>query len=139
MRIYHGTTIDVVVGNIYTFQAAAIVNAANPGLRGGGGVDGMVHRQAGPGLLAELIERYPGGGVTGGAYITGSHGINTASYIIHAVGLDCCRVANFATAAADLRRAYACSLRVVAAAGARTIAFPPITSCIFTYPASRSS
>ena len=75
--------IEIVQGDITRLQVDAVVNAANEGLRGGGGVDGAIHRAAGPGLLAELRKyaRCP----TGDAVVTGGHAL-PARYVIHAVG-----------------------------------------------------
>lgn len=69
-----------------TLQAVdAIVNAASEELRGGGGVDGAIHRAAGPGLLEELVTRYPDGCPTGQARISGGHEL-PARHVIHTVG-----------------------------------------------------
>src|SRR5919197_2260396 len=75
--------IEIVVGDITTLQVDAIVNAANAALRGGGGVDGAIHRAAGPELLNELL-RFPSC-PTGEAVITRGYRL-PAKYVIHAVG-----------------------------------------------------
>ena len=76
--------IEVVRADITTLAVDAIVNAANAMLRGGGGVDGAIHRAAGPGLMDELRRRYAGCD-TGDAVITGGHEL-PARFVIHAVG-----------------------------------------------------
>ncbi len=77
--------LDAVQGDITELAVTAIVNAANNAMRGGGGVDGAIHRAAGPGLLEELRERFPDGLDTGDAGWSGGHDL-PASYVIHVVG-----------------------------------------------------
>lgn len=122
--------IEIVQGDITRLDVDAIVNAANSGLRGGGGVDGAIHRAAGPGLLAEL-KRFPGC-ATGDAVITGGHAL-PARYVIHAVG----PVWYGGTRGEPgfLRRAYERSFALAAAAdGVRSIAFPAISTGVYGYP-----
>src|ERR1700687_5324376 len=83
----NGKKLRLVVGDITKIPVDAIVNAANSGLRGGGGVDGAIHRAGGPGIMRELdaIRATSGGCPTGSAVVTGA-GALPAQYIFHAVG-----------------------------------------------------
>jgi O-acetyl-ADP-ribose deacetylase (regulator of RNase III) len=135
-----GTLINCVQADILTFKADAIVNAANTTLRGGGGVDGAIHAAAGPEMLAELRREFPAGGVVGGAYRTKAYNIRTAKHVIHAIGpdfrlepdeLDDPRLK---TAGTLLKEAYTRSLRIAVLLGARTVAFPTISTDIYAFP-----
>ena len=123
--------ISVVLGDITTLKVDAIVNAANAGLRGGGGVDGAIHRAAGLGLLQEIIEKYPDGIVVGEAVATFAHNLK-AMYVIHTVGpryyLD---GVDHARLLAD---AYRNSIRVATELGCKSIAFPAISTGVYGYP-----
>jgi O-acetyl-ADP-ribose deacetylase (regulator of RNase III) len=77
--------LEVVQGDITTLSVDAIVNAANNRMRGGGGVDGAIHRVAGRGLLTECVERFPDGLATGAAGWTTGHRL-PARWVIHVVG-----------------------------------------------------
>lgn len=77
--------LEVVQGDITRLEVDAIVNAANNRMRGGGGVDGAIHRAAGRGLLAECVERFPRGLATGAAGWTTGHAL-PATWVIHVVG-----------------------------------------------------
>ena len=131
--------IEVLLDDITTLDVDAIVNAANETLLGGGGVDGAIHRAAGPGLLAEcraLPEvragvRCP----TGEARITGGHAL-PARHVIHTVG----PVWHGGTAgeAQQLASCYRNCLQLAQARGLRSIAFPAISCGVYGYPPGRA-
>jgi O-acetyl-ADP-ribose deacetylase (regulator of RNase III) len=122
--------VRVVEGDITLLDVDAIVNAANSSLLGGGGVDGAIHRAAGPGLLAEC--RGLGGCPTGEARITRGHGL-PARHVIHTVG-PVYRQHDPAEAERLLRSCYTESLRLAGEAGLETIAFPGISTGVYGYP-----
>jgi len=127
--------IEVVRGDITALAVDAIVNAANPTLLGGGGVDGAIHRAAGPGLLAEcrcIPELRPGVRCpTGDARITGGHRL-PARYVVHTVGP--VWRGGGTSEEALLRSCYRTSLIVAATYGVRSIAFPAISCGAYGYP-----
>jgi O-acetyl-ADP-ribose deacetylase (regulator of RNase III) len=126
-----GRRLELARGDITLERVDAIANAANAALRGGGGVDGAIHRAAGPGLLAELRERYPTGTPTGTAVATGGHDL-PARWVLHAVG-PVWRGGEDGEAEL-LAGAYRSSLVVADELGARSVAFPAISMGIYGYP-----
>lgn len=128
----------VVQGDITKLSVTAIVNAANSSLLGGGGVDGAIHRAAGPALLAEcrVIRARQGGCKTGEAVITGA-GQLPARYVIHTVGP---RWNGGHRGEPELLAScYRHSLRLAAEAQAESVAFPGISTGIYGYPKAEAA
>jgi O-acetyl-ADP-ribose deacetylase len=140
--VYRETRIEVIAADATTFPIASIVNAANTGLRGGGGIDGAIHNAAGPDLLAELKRVYPFGCLVGEAHPTDAHNIQTTQHIIHAVGPDYRRQVyrgNEERAYQHLHDAYTNSMQAAMDRGATSIAFPTISTGIFEFPPELAS
>jgi O-acetyl-ADP-ribose deacetylase (regulator of RNase III) len=125
--------ITVVRGDITRQDVEAIVTAANTGLRGGGGVDGAVHRAAGPLRLRACHRLAPC--PTGSAVITPAFGLAPVKWVIHAVG----PVYGGPDAAALLMSAYTSSLARADEVAARSIAFPSISTGVYGYPAGAAA
>ncbi|HEX8692777.1 MAG TPA: O-acetyl-ADP-ribose deacetylase [Longimicrobium sp.] len=126
--------LEVVQGDITRLDVDGIVNAANTSLLGGGGVDGAIHRAAGPGLLEEC--RGLGGCRTGEAKLTGGYRL-PARWVIHTVG----PVWQGGEKGEDelLASAYRSSLKLAAGKEMRTVAFPSISTGAYRFPLARAT
>jgi len=129
-----GVRLDVLVSDITTLKLDAIVNAANRTLLGGGGVDGAIHRAAGPDLLSEC--RALGGCETGSAKITRGYGL-PAAYVIHAVGPVWQRGGHGEDDL--LASCYRASLDLAKAHLLASLAFPAISTGVYAFPAERAA
>lgn len=117
-------------GDITAQHVTAVVNAANNAMRGGGGVDGAIHRAGGPAILRDCIERFPHGLATGDAGWT-TAGDLPAEWVIHTVG------PNFAAGERDrslLESCYRRSLEIADDLGAASLAFPLISAGVYGWP-----
>lgn len=123
--------LELARGDITQERVDAIANAANEALRGGGGVDGAIHRAAGPRLLDELRRRYPDGTPTGTAVATDGYDL-PARWVLHAVG-PIWRGGGHRESEL-LAGAYRSCLRLADELGARSVAFPAISMGIYGYP-----
>jgi len=132
-RFAGGKVLRLIVGDITRVPADAIVNAANAALRGGGGVDGAIHRAGGPEIMKELdeIRARQGGCPTGSAVVT-TAGRLPARYVFHAVG-PIWQGGN-QNEAALLASCYATCLALAEERGLGTVSFPSISTGAYGYP-----
>ena len=128
--------LELTLGDITLQVVDAIVNAANSGLAGGGGVDGAIHRRGGPAIMAETDERYPTGCPTGSAVISGA-GKLSAKFVIHAVGP--VWHGGGQGEAELLAGCYRTALTLAAEHRCRSIAFPAISTGVYGYPLSQAA
>ena len=120
----------MVEGDITRQDVDAVVNAANRRMRGGGGVDGAIHRAGGPTVLEDCVRRFPRGLATGAAGWT-TAGEMTARWVIHVVG------PNYGAGERDrslLTSCYANALEIADELGARSVAFPLVSAGIYAWP-----
>lgn len=122
--------VTVVQGDITQQEVDAVVNAANNGMRGGGGVDGAIHRVGGPTVLEDCVRRFPDGLATGDAGWT-TAGDLPARWVIHVVGPN--RHAG-QTDRSLLTSCYSRALEVADGLGARTVAFPLVSAGVYGWP-----
>jgi O-acetyl-ADP-ribose deacetylase (regulator of RNase III) len=128
------TTIEMVQGDITRESVDAIVNAANSSLLGGGGVDGAIHRRGGPAILEEcrkLRASHYGKGLPTGQAVATTAGNLDARWVIHTVGPVFSATED---RSALLASCYRESLRVAGELGARTVAFPAISTGVYGWP-----
>jgi O-acetyl-ADP-ribose deacetylase (regulator of RNase III) len=126
--------IELVLGDITEQEVDVVVNAANSSLLGGGGVDGAIHRKGGPDILAEcrtLRAGHYGRGLKTGAAVATTAGRLPAKWVVHTVGPVWSPTEDRSALLADCHRN---SLEVAAGLGARSVAFPAISTGIYRWP-----
>jgi O-acetyl-ADP-ribose deacetylase (regulator of RNase III) len=132
----NGRLLKLVVGDITRITADAIVNAANPALAGGGGVDGAIHRAGGPSIMQDLDRIRGKGCATGSAVATGA-GHLPAQFVFHAVG-PVYRGGKHGEAEL-LASCYRTCLALAEEHGLQTIAFPSISTGVYGYPVGEAA
>lgn len=134
----HGKKLRLVIGDITKIRVDAIVNAANAGLRGGGGVDGAIHRAGGPAIMRELDEiRANTGGCPTGSAVATTAGALPAQYVFHAVG-PIYRDGKHGEQD-QLTNCYRNCLDLADEHGVRTISFPAISTGVYGYPVEEAA
>jgi O-acetyl-ADP-ribose deacetylase (regulator of RNase III) len=134
--ILENVKFKLVQGNITKETTDIIVNAANPSLRGGGGVDGAIHRAGGSAILKECIEKYPDGCNTGEARIT-TAGLMNAKWVIHTPGP--IWRGGHQQEEILLENSYRNSILLADEYGAKSIAFPSISTGVYGFPIEKAS
>ena len=133
LELASGRRVRLEGGDITVVQVDAVVNAANSGLHGGGGVDGAIHHAGGPAIMADLERRYgPARHCPTGSAVVSDAGDLPARWVIHAVG-PIWRDGSSGEPE-HLASAYRTSLELAAEQGARSVAFPAISCGIYGYP-----
>ena len=134
----NGKKLRLVIGDITKIRVDAIVNAANSGLRGGGGVDGAIHRAGGPTIMRELDEiRAKAGGCPTGSAVVTSAGALPAQHVIHAVGP--IYHDGLHDEPKQLASCYRTCLELAEERGARTVSFPAISTGAYGYPTDEAA
>jgi O-acetyl-ADP-ribose deacetylase len=137
-RTFGGSRLELVQGDITRELTDAIVNAANSGLQGGGGVDGAIHRAGGTAILEECREiRERQGPLPAGEAVITSGGRLAARHVIHTVG-PVWRGGGHAEAE-TLARCYRSSLELAAARGLSSVSFPAISTGVYGYPVDKAA
>jgi O-acetyl-ADP-ribose deacetylase (regulator of RNase III) len=133
-----GRTLRLLVGNIVTVPVDAMANAANGGLRGGGGVDGAIHTAGGPAIMHELDRIRPNDALLpAGKVVATSAGRLPAKYVFHAVG-PIWRGGYYGEPEA-LAACYRNSLSMAEERGCKSISFPSISTGVYGYPVDRAA
>ncbi len=140
VRQVGGASLELVRGDITQQEVDAVVNAANPSLMGGGGVDGAIHRAGGPAILEEckqIVRTLPGHRLPPGEAVLTTGGRLPARFVIHTVG----PVWRGGTEGEDqvLARAYRSSLQLAREHGLRSVAFPSISTGAYGFPVERAA
>ncbi len=132
----HNTEIEVVHDSMMHQRVDAVVNAANPTLSDGGGITGIIFKQAGPGLPAEIKQKYPTGTPTGTAVITGGHNLKQP-HIIHTPGP--VWHGGRSGEEKELASSYRSCLEVADENGLKSIAFCSISTGIYGFPLGKAA
>lgn len=128
--------IEIVSGSVLEQDVDAVVNAANTAMQGGGGIDGVIHRAAGRGLLAELRKVAPNGAKTGAAVLTKGHNLSQP-YILHVAGP--VWKGGGANEAEKLAASYRSCLEKADAQGLTSLAFCSISTGVYAYPLAQAA